>query len=699
MINGITYFKFKSPYSGDVTKNCALTGPEIDNNFFTLEGRDVKSLTVEDADIVLTLLDGTQIKAKDALENVIVNVSYDNENGILKIYYQDGRIEELDGFTTSSPTTIVEGLNKVSTDETVDGNGTPSKPIGISPLFKTGQYRPVEKIVETKTKHCEENCKCHKHKDNKNPKYGERYLVAEKIGTYGFLYNFKDVAQIACDLQKENSSWRIPTKEDWDDMLNAVELCDSDKDHSKGIPNKYLGRWAGKLLKSKYYWKKDDKHGCKMDNEYFDNSCDCDGHNPCKPIHCGEFTEHNHLTNHKDTEGVDKYGFGVLPAGYADDGGNILFFGERAAFWTSTNMHFTNIFEKRFEYNKANVYQDVIPAQNYLSVRLVKDYDGNNYVGAEDILGQTYPTVLMPSESKGKAVWTAVNLSVTGKHYRELVPNHGQDMTFVTKYFIEEWNGKEWVRNEFKEGDSVVVKESEEGDNIEYRLVNSKLVSVASQIYENVVSNFEPVIKNLEEKLDAEISRSTQKDEEILAKVEDLVAHDEVLDKAVEDLKSQIDSVDSKVDETNIKLDNTNKVLADFGAETKKAFDIINDVLTQSINNINTAIQTEHDERVNDIANVNERIDELSASTDTKFEELETKLDGEVKRLEEVDENLTKQIEEETTARTDKDNEIEGRLLVADGTLFDVSNGVLTLKSQSGDSDIHVQFTLNMGNF
>ena len=34
MINGITYFRKSSPYQGDVTKNCALDGYEVDNNFF-----------------------------------------------------------------------------------------------------------------------------------------------------------------------------------------------------------------------------------------------------------------------------------------------------------------------------------------------------------------------------------------------------------------------------------------------------------------------------------------------------------------------------------------------------------------------------------------------------------------------------------------------------------------------------------------
>ena len=45
MSKGLTYFRLTSPYEGDITKNCALDGYEVDSNFFTLEGRDVKAVS------------------------------------------------------------------------------------------------------------------------------------------------------------------------------------------------------------------------------------------------------------------------------------------------------------------------------------------------------------------------------------------------------------------------------------------------------------------------------------------------------------------------------------------------------------------------------------------------------------------------------------------------------------------------------
>lgn len=59
----IVYFKTPSPYPNDFTKFCSLNGIEIDNNFLTLEGRDIKSISAEGNYIIITLYNGKQLKA------------------------------------------------------------------------------------------------------------------------------------------------------------------------------------------------------------------------------------------------------------------------------------------------------------------------------------------------------------------------------------------------------------------------------------------------------------------------------------------------------------------------------------------------------------------------------------------------------------------------------------------------------------
>ena len=66
-MNAITYFKLKSPYEGDITKNCALTGSEVDNNFYTLESRDVKSVELKDDKIVVNLMNGEKLTTEDKI--------------------------------------------------------------------------------------------------------------------------------------------------------------------------------------------------------------------------------------------------------------------------------------------------------------------------------------------------------------------------------------------------------------------------------------------------------------------------------------------------------------------------------------------------------------------------------------------------------------------------------------------------------
>lgn len=63
-MDGITYYKLKSPYEGDITKNCSLTGAEIDRNNLVLEGRDVKEMYVDGKYLVVTRFNGEVFKVE-----------------------------------------------------------------------------------------------------------------------------------------------------------------------------------------------------------------------------------------------------------------------------------------------------------------------------------------------------------------------------------------------------------------------------------------------------------------------------------------------------------------------------------------------------------------------------------------------------------------------------------------------------------
>ena len=706
-MNAITYFRLNSPYTGDVTKNCALTGSEVDNNFYTLEGRDVKSVELQDGKIVVNLMNGEKLTTDNITENCITGIEFDEVNGILTIT-QNGIVQTITGFATN-----YNIGDAISVDGSLIGNGLPKFPAGISPISKTGQYRPVKRIIKI--------VDGEKLPIKPNVFPGDRYLTVENVNEYGYLYNYDGLKKIACKLKEVNSEWRIPTKEDWDDMLDAVEPIDDFRNHTDVRSNKFLGKFAGKFLKSKEYWKKEQPCGCNDENQtcidYSDNGCcseecACGRHIPCNPSYCGEYGTCHHV-HHHDNSGIDVFGFRAVPAGYANEARDFMYFKERAYFWTATNHEYRDAYIKSFLYNKSCVLQDVMASDNFMSVRLVKNYNGSNYNEREDILGNTYSTVMMPSMKHGRAIWTSVNLCMgncecdCGCGCQYVVPNNGQGMEFTKKYFINEWTGREWLRNELKDGESVVVVDNEPNTNYtEYRVVNGELIDVASLIYDKVIETIAPItegveteIQELDERLTNEIQRSTNKDNE----------HDE----AIEGLGTRLTTAEGGIQENTDNI----QTLTEHLEQTDVNLATLREDLTNAVTEINAAIEEEKTVRAEKDAQLEEAISAEQQSRIEKDNELvqsiedeaterlaeDTRLQEEIDTLEEITQesiaNLDAKIEQEKQDRTAKDEEIEGKLLTSDGTVFDTNSGILTLKSQDGTNDIEVQFNFNFGTF
>lgn len=532
MAKGITYFRLQSPYDGDITKNAGLLGTEIDNNFLTLEGRDIRSVYVNGDELHIELLNGTVIRTEDAFKNFAkdLDVKFDAARGELHVIY-NGTDKVIKGFTTE--------LNQnpaVATNGSLIGTGKPERPLGISPVAMTGSYRPVKKFIDLAAGNVLP--------EPKSLKPGDRFLTSALVSDYGFLYDYTGVRNIASDLVKTNSPWRIPTKEDWDNMLNAIEPVECDRNHGDMQANVFLGRMAGKFLKSKGMWKNatpDDEpidpgfsqppfpphhhhhfdgcqtapgcgeYYCGEDKvsciDYSDDCCDkqeeLDPGFGIPPFHdeCCHHHHHHHPfppVKPFSPEGVDKFGMRITPAGYGDDGHHMTYFGERAYFWTSTNIKCTTAFAKRFSFNEGKVYQDIVPNSYLLSLRLVKDYDGANYRERENILGQLTDTVILPSQKTGAAIWTAENVALSSRYYHPFEPNNGVGLTQTKRYFINEWTGKKWLSNEVVEGEKVVIEDAPNNETlVEYIVKGQELVATNSLIIDQVGKEIGQSIKDL----------------------------------------------------------------------------------------------------------------------------------------------------------------------------------------------------------
>jgi len=414
-ISGITYYKLNSVYSGDTKKECGLVGSDIDKNFFVLRGHDIEYASISGNNLVFKRLNGSEFSV-DLLPEITVDdlhFTYDKENGIINVEYSDGSIDVISGFT-------VNPLSEIYTDNTLNGKGTINDPLGISSAEKTGSYAPAKEYRELNPG---------EELSLSGNTFGDRIVTKEIIDVFGRLYS-KEGAEIISE-NLSNSNWRIPSKNDWDLLLDSLEDEHTEEEY---IPHSaetigLLGEDAAQPLKSDLFW------------EFNDNPITEDG-----------------------TCGFDVVGFNILPVGEDYDGDKSSEgFGMKSGMWTSTSAGTQDEkYIKEFFYDTNKVGQKKVK-KGFFSIRLVKDFDGCNYKNVETIFGQSYPTTLTPETNQ---IWTSINVYATKKQLLDLSKNtnfieinkDGVDYENAPPtFYINEWNGCEWIKKELKEGDSIVI--------------------------------------------------------------------------------------------------------------------------------------------------------------------------------------------------------------------------------------------------
>lgn len=409
LINGVKYYKLEDIYSGDTTKHCSLKTEDIDGNFHTLRGHDIAAVAIDNNNLILRRLNGDEMSV-ELNENTSITTdnfkfNYNSSNGNLIITYPNEEEVVISGFTT-----------KLYTDNTLKGDGSINSPLGVRDIEKTGSYSPVSKYVEELP--------------TSGMEPGYRVVTKETTDILGKLYSWRGVEILSEYLTDNNSEWRISLKSDWDLLLDSLEN-DHTEPHSADTIG-LLGKISAQPLKSDYLW------------EFNVNPIQEDG-----------------------TCGFDVYGFDIIPVGSDEDlDGNIEGFGEKSYFWTNTSTQTNGHYIKQFFYDTNKVGQSIFE-DGLFAIRLVKDYDGHNYNGVESIFGQDYPTILIPETNQ---IWTSINVYATKRQIAELTNgvnfidvdkgNVSFD-NFKTSFYINEWNGNEWIKKELAEGDSIVIKDSD----------------------------------------------------------------------------------------------------------------------------------------------------------------------------------------------------------------------------------------------
>ena len=731
MSKGLYYYKLQSPYPEDVTKNCKLTINEIDSNFLSLKDEDIKSAVFdkESKAVILTRNDGDTIAVdlSDATYNL--NVEKDcTDSGVTLTITFDGKNGQ-ESFTINNIVTadtfknVIENnvLSKVITDGTLKGDGTVTAPLGINGTEKTGVLAPVKEVIDL----------TNRRKLPTAAKKGTRYLTIEYINDYGYLYNVAALSKISNAAKADGKGWRVPSKADWDALLNSIEPC-SYANHETASCHAELGRYAGKYLKSECGWVGQEDcsctstkpmNGCELpstDNSYVDAS---DSTVPSQTI---------------DTpKGIDKYGFGILPSGYAMlDGYNRPTFNEyksTAIFWTTSHVYGDenqDIYVKKFDWNKSGVMQEAQCPTPYLSVRLVKDYDGSNYFDTEYIDGVAYKTVLMP---KSKQVWLASNYAkkegfikyTEGGEVPEVVDvNNGLVRDNRKVMFINEWNGDYWEKRPMNEGETVIVEDNcsmsgssevkticwsnENGEkecveveiptvvqnNLSYRVYTTEncdqaLVNVDDLATERILNTIIPIIENeRKERLESESEIRLA----ISAETQARISGDTELSSRLE-----LEESNRKTADTNLWTEINNEKLARVSGDTELSIKIDEEASAR------TEADNTIEEKINSLSgDTNASLEAIRAaiSAETKARQdadadLDTKLKGEVERAKgaeaalgdliqaeeeratQAENSLSSKIDEEAARATSKENEINNQLV-------DTSKSPFTMSIASG---------------
>ena len=702
-MKGLYFYKLNSPYSEDVTKNCKLTINEIDSNFLSLKDEDIASAEFDkkSKSLVLTRNNGEQLivdlsdvtydlnveTSCSADEGASITISYDGADGNKTVTFD--HIVTVDNLRSVIGSDL---LTKVITDGTLKGDGTISSPLGLSGTEKSGMIAPVKGRLDLT-------------KGGKLPevaKLGTRYITIEYVNDYGYLYNGEALAKITESLEKEGKGWRVPTKADFDVLLNSIEPCDY-QNHNSAKCHIDLGLVAGKYLKTECGWLGEPDcectstapmTGCSVQDQV--SSEDTDYVEGEQNI---EITDEPNL-NPESYQGVDKYGMGILPSGNAIlDAFNrpqANYFKEKSFFWTSTHVHGDidqDVYVKVFDWNKTTVSQAAECPSPYYSVRLVKDYDGSNYFDSEYIDGVLYKTILFP---KSRQVWLATNYAKNEGFETSGVPmitdvNNGEVLEKRKALFVNEWNGEYWEKRALNEGETVVVENpcfDSEGDqvrtvcwldqegvkhcvdvtipketqsNVEYRVYttdgcNKELVNTDDIVVERIVNIMTPMIED-------ERNERVKGDEQLWSALEqEAAARTEVDDQQWAAINAEADArkaVDEqlwdaigKEASARAEVDNQQWDAINQEAEARKQVD----------NELWNAINKEAEARTEVDNQQWEAINQEIGRATAAEEALDAKIDAEIERAKKAEKALEDAILEEGAKREEEDAKLNKKI-------------------------------------
>lgn len=471
---------------------------------------------------------------------------------------------------------------------------------------KTGTYAPVKEYIDITS--------TGKLPDSSTLPKGYRIVTKEREQRFGRLYTYDEVQAIKKALVDTGSKWRIPTKEDWDTMLNSIE-DEGFRNHSS-VGGGYYGNRAAYALKG-------------VDNLWVDGASD----------------------------NKDDYDFCVLPLGYADyraillngmDGNkDVEGFGKCAAFWTDTkvspDMEGSPIYAKCFWYGSGKVMQQALSPQSRLSLRLVCDFEVG-FDEYEPILGDYYhcgPVYAGDYDNHNATTWTLSNINtVVGGSDFGYISNEWKDtIDSVISFYINEWTGDRWLRHRMREGDSVVVINTEDAYNHEYRIYvqdgETVLVDSVKYIGDDILNivrdNLKPLVEESVAPFESRISDNENNILSLSAVSESQANEIAKNHGLIESLSASVISSDEEIRETvSANKAETDAALTSLNEKIDNLQDAVIDnekTTAYALNDLDARIKTLSGYSIDSISNINEKIDSFSGSVIDELALIEDDID------------------------------------------------------------------------
>lgn len=309
-----------------------------------------------------------------------------NEDGTLTLSW-----ETSSGTSQTSITGFVVD-NTVYHNDSLHGNGSKLNPLRICPFEKNHIFQ-VKGIVDALPD---------------NPEVGDMYVTTEINHEFGSLYSLNGMERISEELKGIDSTWRIPTNEDWMKLATFVSICDENSTEM-----------SGKMLKSKDYW----------------------------------------VGNEND----DAIKFTVFPNGYYNNTQELIGETSIAKFWSLDENQESNLY--CFYDNNDDMSIEAYSEDEMYSIRLVCDYDSNIFEGYVNLFGKKYRVINVEGI---KQMWLAENLNYNiGSNDDSITPAYESQPASLNGV-VNFWNSRYWEKTPLLTGDIII--DTHDNGYVEYRV-------------------------------------------------------------------------------------------------------------------------------------------------------------------------------------------------------------------------------------